>query len=36
MTHAAEDLIDLSRYPIHEDGPARDALLAKVRGQLAQ
>ena len=35
MPHAAEHLIDLARYPIHEDGPARDALLACVRAQLA-
>jgi hypothetical protein len=33
---AADDLIDRARYPIHEDGPARDALLAKVRADLAR
>lgn len=32
----ADDLIDRGRYPIHEDGPARDAVLAKVRADLAQ
>jgi hypothetical protein len=32
----ADDLIDRERYPIHKDGPARDALLAKVRADLAQ
>ncbi len=36
MPPAAEDLIDLSRYPIHENGPSRDALLARVRAQLAE
>ena len=36
MPHAAEDLIDLARYPIHEDGPAREALLARVRAQLPE
>ena len=33
---AADDLIDRARYPIHEEGPARDALLAKVRADLAR
>lgn len=33
---AAEDLIDRARYPVHEDGPARDALLAQVRADLAR
>ncbi|MFV1877343.1 phytanoyl-CoA dioxygenase family protein [Nioella sp.] len=32
----ADDLIDRGRYPIHQDGPARDALLSKVRADLAQ
>lgn len=32
----ADDLIDRERYPIHEHGPARDAVLAKVRADLAQ
>ena len=32
----ADDLIDRGRYPIHQDGPARDAVLAKVRADLAQ
>jgi hypothetical protein len=29
-------LIDLNRYPIHQAGPARDALLDHVRDELAQ
>lgn len=33
---AAEDLIDRARYPVHEDGPARDALLTQVRADLAR
>jgi hypothetical protein len=32
----ADDLIDRARYPIHEDGPGRDALLARVRADLAR
>lgn len=32
----AQDLIDRDRYPIHQNGPARDALLSKVRADLAQ
>jgi len=28
--------IDLVRYPIHQDGPARSAVLARVRGDLAR
>lgn len=32
--HSATDLIDLDRYPIH--GPERDAVIAKVRTDLAQ
>lgn len=31
----AETLIDLVRYPFHETGPARDALLARIRADLA-
>ncbi|MEM8729883.1 MAG: hypothetical protein AAGF79_08190 [Pseudomonadota bacterium] len=30
------DLINLAQYPIHEDGPARDAVLANVRRDLAR
>ena len=36
MPHVANDLINLDRYPIHEDGPARDALLERVRYDLAK
>ncbi|QIE47376.1 hypothetical protein G5B38_00610 [Pseudohalocynthiibacter aestuariivivens] len=36
MTYAAEKLINLADYPIHIPGPARDAVLARVRGALAQ
>ncbi|WP_370268331.1 hypothetical protein [Nioella sp.] len=32
----ADDLIDRARYPIHQDGPERDALLARVRADLAR
>ena len=32
----AENLINLERYPIHEMGPARDAVIAKVRADLAK
>lgn len=28
-------LLDLARYPIHRDGPKRDALLGKIRADLA-
>lgn len=31
----AATLIDLERYPIHRDGPERDAVIAGVRAQLA-
>lgn len=30
------ELIDLARYPIHQDGAARDAVLALVRADLAR
>ncbi|WP_242654742.1 HalD/BesD family halogenase [Shimia aestuarii] len=36
LPHVANDLIDLDRYPIHEDGPARAALLERVRQELAK
>ena len=36
MTYASADLIDLDRYPIHRACPARDALLARVRADLAR
>lgn len=29
-----EDLIDLVQFPIHEDGPARDALIARCRAEM--
>lgn len=32
----AENLINLERYPIHEMGPTRDAVIAKVRADLAK
>ena len=32
----AEKLINLDAYPIHEDGPARDEVIEKVRADLAQ
>ena len=32
----AETLINLDAYPIHEDGPARDEVIEKVRADLAQ
>ena len=34
MGFYAEHLIDLDRYPIHDDGPRRTALLDKVRSDL--
>lgn len=34
MRFASSDLIDLDRYPIATPGPARDAVLAQVRGDL--
>lgn len=36
MSFYANDLIDLERYPIHQPGPARDALIAQVQGDLAK
>ena len=36
MQHEATGLIDLERYPIHQDGAARDAILAQVRDDLAR
>lgn len=32
----ASRFIDLERYPIDRDGPARDAVIARVRAQLAE
>lgn len=34
MAIAAENLIDLDRFPIHQPGPERDALLDEVRSKL--
>ena len=34
MSYDARELIDLDRYPIHADGPARNAVLARVRKDL--
>ncbi len=36
MRPSAETFINLSRYPIHLDGPDRDAVLARVRADLAR
>ena len=36
MACDATKLIDLKTYPIHRDGPARDAVLAQVRADLAK
>lgn len=36
MSLDAADLIDLERYPIHVPGQARDALIARLRGELAR
>lgn len=36
MGFAAEDLIDLATYPIHQPGPARDAVIGQVRADLAK
>jgi len=36
MAFDATQLIDLKTYPIHRDGPARDAVLAQVRADLAK
>lgn len=35
MTHDPERLINLDRWPIHRDGPARDAVVAEARAALA-
>lgn len=34
MSHHATSLINLARYPIHQKGPDRDAVLARVRRDL--
>ena len=34
LTHLAKDMINLARYPIATPGPARDAVLARVRDAL--
>ena len=34
--NAVTEMIDLVRYPIHEEGAARDAVLARVRADLAR
>ena len=34
MPHAARELIDLEAHPIHEAGPGRDALVARMRADL--
>jgi len=36
MRYRGEDLINLERYPIHEEGLERDFILAKVQGDLAR
>ncbi len=36
MKTSAAHLINLTAYPIHQDGPDRDALLASVRADLAR
>ena len=36
MVFHASDLIELERYPIHCDGPERDAIVAQVRADLAR
>lgn len=36
MPFTAADLIDLERYPIHRDGPERDAVIARVRTDLSR
>lgn len=36
MDHHTDSLINLAQYPIHQDGPARDAVLAAVRADLAR
>ena len=34
MSFDAHDLINLSKYPIHQEGDQRDALLAQIRSRL--
>lgn len=36
MSYASSELIDYERYPIDQDGQPRDALLARVRSDLAR
>ncbi|WP_371223600.1 phytanoyl-CoA dioxygenase family protein [Roseovarius sp. 2305UL8-3] len=36
MNHTAAELIDLQTYPINIDGPAREAVIAQVRDDLAR
>ncbi len=36
MPHTAAELIDLGTYPIHHASPSRDAVIAKVRADLAR
>ncbi|MGO4908907.1 hypothetical protein ACEN2J_11325 [Pseudorhodobacter sp. W20_MBD10_FR17] len=36
MQYASTDLINYDRYPIHQDGAARNALLAQIRADLAR
>ena len=32
--HLTTDLINLSRYPIHQDGPERQQVIAQIRAEL--
>ena len=34
MNPSAVDYVDTDRYPIVEAGPARDALIARLRGAI--
>lgn len=36
MDHPGASFIDLARYPIHVNGPERDAVLARIRQDLAR
>ena len=36
MQDVADDIIDLNRYPIHQDGATRDGLIEQVRRDLAK
>ena len=36
MSVISHDYIDLSRYPVHEFGPARDAIIEQVQADLAK